>query len=133
MLPYINLMVRYCWTARVVLFSLKNIGDPSIILETPAIKKLLMPNSSTILNFLGNNLKLLGNLTHFRPVSHFYTPWKHQKMRGGCKKGTLIWNGLIYPVVFVAIVSVSALVDLNDVLKTVINWLTHLYDYVSFV
>ena len=30
------------------------------------------------------------SLTHFSPVSHFYTPWKRQKT-----KGFLDWNGFI--------------------------------------
>ena len=40
-------------------------------------------------------------LTHFQPVFHFYTPWKHQKTGGfsdvfrGYRNRTLLENGLI--------------------------------------
>ena len=45
------------------------------------------------------------HLTHFSPVSHFYTPWKRQKTKGFLtlfsdvfrryRNVTLAWNGLI--------------------------------------
>ena len=40
------------------------------------------------------------NLTHFQPMFHFYTPWKHHKTYGflnffrGYRSGTLVENGL---------------------------------------
>ena len=40
-------------------------------------------------------------LTHFQPVFHFYTPWKHQKTGGfsdvfrGYRNRTFLENGLI--------------------------------------
>ena len=45
--------------------------------------------------------KLCTMLTHFQPMFHFYTPWKHQKTGGflwcfsGYTSGTLVENGLI--------------------------------------
>ena len=42
----------------------------------------------------------LDNITHFRLMLPFYTPWKCKKTRGfltfpgGYRKGTLAWNGL---------------------------------------
>ena len=41
-------------------------------------------------------------LSHFQPMFHFYTPWKHQKTSGftdvfrGCRSRTLVENGLMF-------------------------------------
>ena len=45
-------------------------------------------------------------LTHFQPMFHFHTPWKHQKTRGfyvfrGYRSGTFVENGFMNPTIWV--------------------------------
>ena len=54
-------------------------------------------------SILGHKLNLSSDLTYFWPVVSFYTPRKHQKIKGflgvfrGYETGTLARNGLRYP------------------------------------
>ena len=87
-------------------------------------------SQNNVRDFFGNaksgGLEKWKNLTKFRPMSPFYTPWKHQKtfvflvFSGGYKIGTLFWNGLSNCITLRLLVVYCFLPPLDSLLRTAV-------------
>ena len=70
-----------------------------------SFRKKALGDCFQILLLILSHFEQINPFSHFQPVFHFYTPWKHQKTRGflvfsgGYRSGTLVENELIrfYP------------------------------------